>query len=148
MLQMLHAYFMPVLCFVFVPDLTMSDLCLPSGVLFTADPWLISATCPSERDAAAFRFADRLRFAVGFAELHGGSVTRTVTGQWVKMGCCLPGPSNPGITGNQPVWKRRDIVMLSHQRMGEPREARCLNLLIDQLVGALRGGWVVGAAIY
>lgn len=70
----------------------------------------------------------------------GGSVTRTVTGQWVKMGCCLPGPSNPGITGNQPVWKRRDIVMLSHQRMGEPREARCLNLLIDRLVGALRGG--------
>lgn len=56
----------------FVPDLTMSNLCLPSGVLFTADPWLISATCPSERDAAVFRFADRLSFAAGFAELHGG----------------------------------------------------------------------------
>lgn len=50
-----------------------------------------------------FYFAVWLRFAVGFAELHRGSVTRTVMGHWVKMGCCLPGPSNPGTTGNQPA---------------------------------------------
>lgn len=35
----------------------------------------------------------------------GSSVTLTVTGQWVKMGCCLPGASNPGITRNQAVWE-------------------------------------------
>lgn len=30
----------------------------------------------------------------------GGSATRTVTGHRVKMGCCLPGPSNPAMAGN------------------------------------------------
>lgn len=74
-----------------------------------------------------FRFRGQLRFEVGCAELYRGFVTWIVTGQWVKMGCCLPRPSNPGITGNQPVQKRSAIVTLSHLEMVEAREAGCLN---------------------
>jgi len=35
------------------------------------------------------------------------------------MGCCLPGSSNPLITGNQGVLKGRDIVMLYHWQIEE-----------------------------
>lgn len=48
------------------------------------------------------------------------SVTWTITDHWVKMGCCLPGPLNPGKTGTQPVLKGSDIVMLFYRQMAEP----------------------------
>lgn len=69
---------------------------------------------------------------------------------WVKMGCYLPGPSNPGITGNQPFFfffeKERysDAISLAN---GGTREACTLNFEACGLVHALRD-WVEGARPY
>lgn len=57
--------------------------------------WFLSLTSclPSEPDTAG----SALRWDLWDCAELGGSVTRT--GHWVKMGCCLPGPSNPAVAG-------------------------------------------------
>ena len=83
-------------------DTTRRGLCL------LAPGWSCHRALVKKR-CGGFDFMAWLRFAVGFAGEHGGSVTWTITDHWVKMGCCLPGPLNPGITGgNQPVFEKRE----------------------------------------
>lgn len=60
-----------------------------------------TSRCPSEPDAegSAYRPDPALRWDLPNGA--GGLCdTNPVTGHRVKMGCCLPGPSNPAMAGN------------------------------------------------